>query len=355
MNVFRKISPRVALALCMLGACQAAATAAEAPGCTDGGRTRSVVDMAGRTVVLPKAVKRIATVGSVPVINGYLFALGAGERIANGLPSRFAQSNRWRLQSAIAPHLAERPVLQRQAGSEVSMETLVRLSPDVVLTMDPHGARTLKTARFPVVVLEWRNADDIHKNMALLGCMLDRLPRSAEYLRYFDATMARIGVVLDGVPQPSRPKVLYFNPHTMSTPLAIANWWIEGAGGRSVTAGMSRDGSARFSHEQMLLWNPDVLIVGSPEQAAAVRQDARFSKISAVRNGRVHVAPIGAHSWGQRTVEQPLTALWAAALFHPERFAGLDMAGEVRTFYRRFFAYDPSSEEVRSILTGDAE
>lgn len=342
----------LAMALCILGACQGTAAAAASPGCIVDAGTTTITDMAGRSVVLPRELKRIATVGAVPVINGYLFALGAGEKIANGLPSRFTQSDRWRLQTAIAPHLAERPVLQGQAGSEVSMETLVRLSPDVVLTMDIQSARTLEVARFPVVVLGWGDADDIRKNMALLGCMLDRLPRSEEYLRYLDATTARIRAALDVVPRSSLPTVLYFNPHTMSTPLAIANWWIGEAGGRSVTAGMSRDGSARFSHEQLLLWNPDVLIVNSLEQAAAVRQDARFSKISAVRNGRVHVAPTGAHMWGQRTVEQPLTVLWAAMLLHPGRFAGIDLVEEIRAFYHRFFALPIDAGEVMAILGG---
>lgn len=58
------------LALCLWGVCQTTAAAVEAPGHVDA-RARSVVDMAGRTVVLPKEVKRVATVGSVPVINGY--------------------------------------------------------------------------------------------------------------------------------------------------------------------------------------------------------------------------------------------------------------------------------------------
>ncbi|MBW7900951.1 MAG: ABC transporter substrate-binding protein [Rhodocyclaceae bacterium] len=346
---FRKL----ALALCLWGAGQAAA--AEAPGCTVDARTRSVVDMAGRTVVLPKAVKRVATVGSVPVINGYLFALGAGERIANGLPPRFAQSGKWRLQTAIAPHLADRPVLQGQVGSEVAIETLVRLAPDAVITMDRLGIRKLEAAKAPVVYLEWGNASDIQRNMAVLGCVLDRMPESEAYLRYFDATMARIRHTLAGVAPAARPRVLYFNPHTMTTPLLIANWWIEEAGGSSVTAGMARGGNAHYSHEQLLMWNPEVFIVGSPEQAAAIYRDERFAKIAAVRNGRVHVTPVGAHSWGQRTVEQPLTVLWAAKLFHPEAFAQVDMANEIRSFYRRFFDYEPSAEDIRTILAGGAD
>jgi len=38
----------------------------------------TVTDMAGRTVVIPLRIDRIATIGPVPVINSYLFTLARG-------------------------------------------------------------------------------------------------------------------------------------------------------------------------------------------------------------------------------------------------------------------------------------
>ncbi|SHH21117.1 ABC transporter substrate-binding protein [Pollutimonas bauzanensis] len=346
---FRKL----AMAACLWCACLGSVLAGESAECAAGdARTRSIVDMAGRRVVLPKDVRRIATVGSVPVLNGYLFALGAGARIVNGLPSRFTATGRWRLHNAIAPHLADRPVLQGQATSEVSIEKLILLAPDVVLTMDPLRVRMLEAAKAPVVYLEWGSMSDIRANMRILGCMLGCTQQSEAYLRYFEDTMERVRRTLDTVPQQARPKVLYFNPQTMSTPLLIANWWIAAAGGYSVTAGMEPAGSARYSHERVLVWNPDIFIVNSPEQAEAVYRDERFSRINAVQNRRVYVTPMGAHSWGQRTVEQPLTVLWAAKVFHPQPFAQIDMEDEIRDFYLRFFNYELSDDEIRAVLEG---
>lgn len=344
------------LAACLCGAAGVAATAAAAaqgaacPAATPQGRT--VVDMAGRSVTVPARVARVATVGSVPVLNGYFFALGAGDRIANGLPSRFTATGRWRLHDAIAPHLAERPVLQGQANSEVSLETLVRLAPDIVVTMDRARLQTLETAKLPVVYLEWGSAPDVQANVRLLGCVLDRTARAEEYLRYFDDTTQRVRRALEGLPPSARPKVLYFSPRSMSTPLLIANWWIEEAGGRSVTAGLGQGGNVQYTHETLLMWNPDVLIVQAPEQVEEVYRDERFSGLAAVRQRRVHVTPMGAHSWGQRTVEQPLTVLWAAGLLHPARFPARDLEAEIRAFYRRFFGYALSDEQIRALLEG---
>lgn len=346
----------LALAAYLWSAWPGVAAADEPPDCATGApRARSVVDAAGRTVVLPERIDRIATVGSVPVINGYLFALGAGGKIVNGLPPRFTRSDRWRLQSAIAPYLVDRPVLQGQTSSEVNPETLVALAPDLVITMDLLRTRTLETARIPVLYIAWRNASDIDTNMRILGRALDCMPRADDYLRYFDATMRRVRQTLENVAPHDRPRALYFNPGTMSTPLDIANWWIDAAGGRSVTAALATEGAAHYTHEQLLMWDPDVLIVNSPEQVQAVQSDERFSRLGAVRSGRVHATPIGAHSWGQRTIEQPLTVLWAAKRMHPGRFAQVDLENEVRTFYRRFFRYEIADDEVRWILAGGME
>lgn len=343
------------LAACLCGARSGVAAADEPPDCATGAqRARSVVDAAGRTVALPERIERIATVGSVPVINGYLFALGAGEKIVNGLPPRFTRSDRWRLQTAIAPWLADRPVLQGQMASEVNLETLIELAPDLVITMNRLGTRTLEAARVPVLYIEWGNASDIEANMRILGRALDCMPRAEDYLRYFDATMRHVRRTLEDVAQDARPKALYFNPGTMATPLDIANWWIEAAGGRSVTAGLASEGTAHYSHEQLLLWDPDVLIVSSPEQVQALYDDERFSRLGAVRSRRIHATPIGSHLWGQRTIEQPLTVLWAARLFHPGRFSQVDLENEVRSFYRRFFRYRISDEDLHWMLAGNA-
>jgi alkanesulfonate monooxygenase SsuD/methylene tetrahydromethanopterin reductase-like flavin-dependent oxidoreductase (luciferase family) len=47
---------------------------------------RMLTDMAGRSVALPSPVRHVATVGAVPVINSFVFALGEGGTIVNGLP-----------------------------------------------------------------------------------------------------------------------------------------------------------------------------------------------------------------------------------------------------------------------------
>ena len=53
--------------------------------------TRSVKDMAGRTVELPRRIDRVVTLGSLPVLNSFVFTMGEGRTIVNGLAD-FGQS-----------------------------------------------------------------------------------------------------------------------------------------------------------------------------------------------------------------------------------------------------------------------
>ena len=74
--------------------------------------TRTVTDMAQRAVILPVQIRKVATIGSVPVINSLMFAMGAGDMIVNGLPEPFARQQRWKYQTVFAPTMANKPQLQ---------------------------------------------------------------------------------------------------------------------------------------------------------------------------------------------------------------------------------------------------
>jgi len=311
---------------------------------------RYVTDMAGRKVVLPVRVKRVVTLGPVPVLNSFIFALGEGERIVNGLPFSFARSPRYKYQTLFAPVLAHEPDLQGSGGGHVDIEALLKARPDVIFAMDRLTTDSLERKGFAVVFLSWRQPEDVKALMRLVGKVLNREDAAADYIRYFDDTVKRVRELVSRVPQKERPKVLLCTVRSLTQPHLIAEWWIETAGGISVTNNGRRMESFTFSLEQMLAWNPDILLVSGQEDLKEVYEDPRFSVIKAVKSRRVYVAPLAAHLWANRTVEQPLTLLWAAKLFYPELFKNLDLVREMEYFYGRFFHYRMSDLEAREIL-----
>jgi iron complex transport system substrate-binding protein len=307
--------------------------------------------MAGRKVTVPTRINRIATLGAVPVINGFLFAFGEGGKIVNGLPE-FARSPRYRFQTLFAPSIASKPMMQG-AGREPRLEELLKASPDVAFTMDRDTAEIVQRTGIPAVFLAWRQPEDVRHVMRLIGDVLDKPAIANDYIRYFDETTKRVRAAVEKTPRARRPHVLYCNLKRLTQDQLIGEWWIETAGGISVTNNGRDVESYSFSMEQLFAWNPDVLILANTDDRKQLREDSRFAALNAVVSHRAFVAPIGAHLWSNRTVEQPLTLLWAARIFSPDGFKDLDMVKEMQSFYGRFFRYQMTEAEAHSILNGN--
>ena len=317
----------------------------------DSDTTRSeVTDMAGRKVKIPRQIRSIATLGPVPVLNGFLFAFGEGGKIVNGLPD-FARSPRYKYQGVFAPTLATKPKMQGN-NREPNLEELLKSSPDLVLTMDRESIEPLERNGLAVVYLSWRQPEDVKRLMRLLGEVLNKRSSAEQYCRYFDQTVARVRHTVGSLAPGKRPKVLFCSLKSLTQQHLIAEWWIDTAGGVSVTNNGRTTESFTFSLEQMLFWDPDILIVATPDDLKEIYRDPRYGKMKAVTAHRVYVAPIAAHLWANRSVEQPLTLLWAAKTFYPQQFKGMDLHREVRRFYEKFFHYRLSDRQVTEILNG---
>lgn len=320
--------------------------------------TRTITDMAGRQVTVPAKIDSLATIGPGPVLNSLIFAVGEGDKIVNGLPD-FARSERWKYQHKFAPNITEQPVVQT-SDFQPNVEELLKLNPDVVFTMEARGscipiAETLTNAGLPTVCLVWTEPDEVKSAINLIGEVLNQKALAQEYSKYFEDTIIRVSKVVDAIPEDKRPRVLHCNIQSMTAPHTITEWWVSQAGGNSVTKEVRVAENIEFSVEQLLKWNPQVIIVSSPDQVGLMYNDSRFKEVSAIKNRQVFPTPVGAHIWGNRTSEQPLMLLWAAKTFHPEAFKDLDLEAELISFYKKFFSYSMTREEAKEILGGGPE
>lgn len=306
-------------------------------------------DMAGRQVTLEQPAQRIATLGSVPVINSMVFALGAGDRIINGLPD-FARRPQWAYQYQFAPHLRDLPSLENPDRS-VRIEALIQARPDLALTMDRRTADQLAIQGIPVLVLAWRDPEEVRQAIDLLGHALDRAEQARHYRTSFDTTLALVRERLGGAPL-RRPRVLYLNPRSMTRPHRVAEWWIAAAGGQSVTDDGTPVETLAFGPEQILAWDPEIMIVSNRQDVDALLDDPRLARVAAVRDRRIAVTPAAAHLWGNRTAEQALTVLWAASVFHPDRIDRKTLESNVEAFYRDLYGTPLTPTQIDEILGG---
>ena len=308
---------------------------------TDSG-TKVVTDMAGREVTIPKNIDSIVTIGPVPVMNSFIFAIGQGDKIANDLPESFVRGGMYECQYVIEPGLRNKPRIQA-TFEDINLEELMKINPDVAFTTSMTSVETLDKRGITVIYLPVTetSAEGVKDLMRLLGEVFGEQERAERYARYFDETVARPGRVVESLPDDQRPKVLYCNYNDMT---AHHRWWIEEAGGISV-AKNSAAARITFDPEKLIAWNPDVIIVFTPEQIALIQGDTRLSGVSAVKNGNVHVGP-----WSYSS-DQPLMVLWTAKTIYPEQFKDLDMEAEVIAFYKEFFDCEITRDQAAEVLS----
>jgi iron complex transport system substrate-binding protein len=125
------------------------------------------------------------------------------------------------------------------------------------------------------------------------------------------------------------------------------------AGGRNVHRSESGNERVkdRISLEQVLTYDPDVIVAQDESFFNGVYKDSRWSGLRAVRNHRVYLIPDTPFDWMDRPPSflRLMGAKWLASVLYPES-AGTNIVSETRDFYRLFFGVSPSDQEIRAIL-----
>lgn len=106
--------------------------------------------------------------------------------------------------------------------------------------------------------------------------------------------------------------------------------------------------------EQIALWNPDFVIFGTESIYDTVTEDAAWSEISAIANGKYVESPAEPHNW---TVAPPacqryLALLWLPYILYPE-YCDYDLREEVTTYYELFYGVTLTDEQYAT-LTANA-
>ena len=319
--------------------------------------TRTFTDMAGHTVTLPANVTRVGDVW--PANNEVVVMLGAGSKLV--ATSKVSQSLPWI--KTICPGF-DRIAAPFTVG-DVNLEELLKANPQVVITTTGGGksstssmsamASTINSVGIPTVTFYMTNFDELKQTVLLTGRLLgpDETKRAEEWTRYFDSKLANISRVLSSIPAGHKPTVLHVmgvSPIRVDGGGSIIDAWIQAVGGINAAKDVFGVVST-VSIEQVLKWNPDIIIVGTTEQdREAILNNAQWRRLKAVQQGKVYVNPKGVYSWDRHDAEEALQIQWAAKTLYPDKFPSLDIVKETKEFYRLFFRYNLTDDDVRQIL-----
>ncbi|MGH8733395.1 MAG: ABC transporter substrate-binding protein, partial [Burkholderiales bacterium] len=125
---------------------------------------------------------------------------------------------------------------------------------------------------------------------------------------------------------------------------------LEFLGARNAAA-EARAGLVTVSFEQVLLWNPAVILTTDPNYWKSVWTDPRWRAVAAVEQGRVYLSPHLPFGWFDFPpgANRLLGIWWAGKLLYPKEF-DVDLRAKVTEFHRRFYHRAPSAAQLDAML-----
>ena len=321
--------------------------------------SRMITDMAGRRVTIPDRIEKAVALS--PPATYMLFTIA---------PETLAGLN-FPLQGDEKVFTVERfkkiPVFGGLVGEgrTLNLEVLLKIQPDVAFIWERGNSfnainseyeRVLRKLGIPAVVMRMDAINDYPAALLFMGDVLNRRDRANQLNRYAVGVLQRVERALAALPANRKVSVYYAegldglategegSMHAELIPLS---------GGRNVCRlkPASPMGQEKISMEQLLLYNPEVILVKEKICFERIPKDPRWKLLRAVRAKRVYLIPHVPFNWFDRPPSHMrlLGIQWLANLLHPDRYP-IDMTRETKVFYRLFIGRTLSDAEACDVL-----
>ncbi|MDD1762075.1 MAG: ABC transporter substrate-binding protein [Methanothrix sp.] len=321
--------------------------------------TVQITDLVGRTIEIPTNVTRVASLTG----QGYdrFIVLNQTDKISVMYPVSLPWAYK------VAPHLKTIPTIASQ--EDPNIEDLFNAKTQVIISSYFKGAIEKMTAfGIPVVVTQFTGSsgnigmpqseeefrDRVKQEMRLYGEVMgpDAERNADKWCEYFDQKVKYVKSRTESLEASQRPKVFWGQgpgPQTTHTKNSYPQWYVEIAGGDYAAKNVTGTIAQTIPIEQIIKWNPDIIILGRNNNTDIVMNDPKWKDIRAVQNADVYLCPAGI-GWWDCCSEGVLFMEFLAKTLHPELFQDLNMTNEVKDYYSRFFCYDLTDEEANRIL-----
>jgi iron complex transport system substrate-binding protein len=317
--------------------------------------TRVFVDSAGRHVVVPKNINRVYAAG--PPASIILYTLAPEKLIGWNRRLRPAEK------TFMPTRYARLPVLGRLTGrgNTANVEIVLKANPDIILdygsiskTYKSLADRVQQQTGIPYLLIDG-SFNNTARTYRLLGDLLDKERRAEQLADYTERVLANVTDLLETIPPNRRPRVYYGRRRDgLETGLggSINVEILELVGAVNVVAhAASGKGLAPVSMEQILKWNPEVILTLEKHFFESLASDPLWQNVQAVQNGRAYLAPRLPFGWFDRppSVNRLIGVKWLASVLYGED-ATHNIPRDTREFYRLFYHIDLSDDQLNQLI-----
>lgn len=318
-----------------------------------------VEDATGRRVTLPPAssIRKVYPAGPPAAV---LIATLAPEKLA-GWTLALDENQRAFLPASVRGL----PRVGRLSGkgSTANVEEVLKSGVDVVLDIgtvvgSSHALAkdTADRTGLPTLLMDG-TFDKLPATYRTLGRVLGVEARGEALASYVDRQLSEIRDGLAKVPAGPRTKVYYGRgPKALDTAVAgsVNAESLERAGADNVAKAAGPRGSVvPVSPEDLIAWNPDVILTIEATATEHVKTDPVFRTLGAVKAGRVYQSPNRPFGWIDYppSINRLLGAFWLTRMLHPTVFKD-DLAAKVAEFHKVVYQRELAPDELAELLKG---
>ncbi|OPX58166.1 MAG: corrinoid ABC transporter substrate-binding protein [Methanobacterium sp. PtaB.Bin024] len=329
----------------------------------------TITDMAGRNLTVPSPINNVLSTS--PTATGIVYMVAPEKLLALNYQTTSEE------QEYMPNEYKDLPSVGGWYGSQSgSYEQFISMDPDVVLESIASSNSTTSTnylssiatleerqkkfGSIPVVgVTDTSDVTTINPSIEFIGKLLGNEDKSDKLVSFNERVQKEVTNVVSTIPDSEKVKVYYAEGSAglQTDPSgSVHGQLIDFCGGENVADVQIQGGSGKtdVSMEQVLSWDPEVIITTDPTFYASVYSNSTWSAVTAVKNKRVYLSPQSPFKWFDRPTgaNMIIGIPWVAKILYPDKFQDLDLTSDVKEFYSEFYHYDLSDDEVKSILEG---
>jgi len=236
--------------------------------------------------------------------------------------------------------------------SNLNLEALIASKPDVIIDIGEvkkNLAGDLDSLQqrtgIPVIFIDASSMPAYAQTFRTLGMLLDTVPAAEERAVFCETAVRTIEQArLKTGSLAKRVRIYYGEGATgfQTVPaLSIHSEVIEFIGAENVAAipATSGAGGSQVTMEQLLLWDPDIIIMGYGATVQTLKKDPLWQTLRAVRQGSAYSIPDAPYGWFGRppSINRLLGLYWLGALAYPDLYPESTLPDTIKTFYNLFY------------------
>ena len=310
-----------------------------------------VVDASGREVRPPAKVERVYAAG--PPASMLVFAIAPDKLLG------WTRAFRANEAQFVDARYAALPELGRLTGrgNTANVEVILKAKADLIVDAGSTGASLASLASqvqqqtgIPYALLDGR-IEAMPASLRALGRLMGDEARAEQLAAWYEKELAE--AKQRAARAKTRPRVYYGRgPAGLQTggKGSINVEALEFLGAENVAA-EARPGLVAVPIEQILLWNPDVVLTTDPDFWRLAWEDPRWRAVSAVEKKQVFLSPHLPFGWFDFPPgpNRLLGIWWAGKLLYPAAF-DVDLRAKVTEFHRRFYHREPTPAQLDALL-----